>query len=175
MNHSNIGMNHALSFPITVLNWLEALRSGKFAESRGEYLCEYIDGEWRWTPFGVLCEACRPAGIVNPQHDGGRVVVYVSQTEPHKRFAPEVVIDLAGLATPCGDFVLPLPDGSVRKFCMREIAKQGITFAEIAEIIESNPEGLFRPGVVIEKSRVGSETRFDLDSRLMAKLCSLPR
>lgn len=162
------------SFPFGVERWIELLRSGDFPESRGDYLCEIVAGVQRYTVFGVLCESARMDGVCNLQHGDGSILAYVSETQATKRLIPKEVWEWSGLKMFCGDFEIPLPDGTSRTFCLRELGQMGFSFLELAEIIEANPDGLFRPSMVFGGTAVASGTRFDLDSRLLTKLTALP-
>lgn len=111
-----------------VSDWLAALRSGKYRQQRHANL----ENESGFCCFGVVCR------VVNKNHknmipvdNAGSVVVF----DGHSAALPEVATRALGLASSFGNF-----DDD----CLSTLNDTGSTFAEIADIIESKPPGLFR-------------------------------
>jgi hypothetical protein len=115
--------------------WVEALRSGRFVQTTGALKATASDamcclgvacevsklGHWSTTPFGV-----EPA--------------YVTPVSTEKMKLPHDVQRWLGLADHWGGFVDHKSPTGVEE--LYQINDGGATFAEIADIIESEPEGL---------------------------------
>lgn len=97
--------------------WVAALRSGEYRQGKGALVTE--DG--KYCCLGVACHLYEMEGVQPPIAYRGR------------NFLPDAVCEWLGTA--CISLVALLNDG------------QGIPFPEIADIIESEPEGLFVPQV----------------------------
>lgn len=110
--------------------WVAALRSGKYKQGGGCLRQELEDG-YRHCCLGVACEVAIEEGLIE-SYDGDK---------PLLDARPEVQNALA-LATPRGSY--DGPKGSYDGGCLTEANDQRTSFAEIADIIESEPKGLFR-------------------------------
>lgn len=117
--------------------WVEALRSGKYLQGKG-YLAQQDDsGEYRYCCLGVACEILREE--LNLEISGkGR------QKEYHYNsysLLPKIVAVVSNLNTQEGGF----RDKNGNEICLTSLNDDTKkTFAEIADIIESQPKGLFR-------------------------------
>jgi hypothetical protein len=100
--------------------WVEALRSGRYQKStgtlniRGGYCC-----------LGVACDILDPEQTMHPWRQSA--------------YPPNCIRDAFGLSTTEGLFT---GTGGVHK-SLASLNDGGNSFAEIADIIESNPPGLF--------------------------------
>lgn len=104
--------------------WVAALRSGEYKQGKG-ILKEEVDGEVRHCCLGLLCEVL---GVDN-RRDGNFWVF-----DDRSRVLPEIASRECGLQS-C--------DGDCAWGPLTELNDTGSTFAQIADIIESRPEGLF--------------------------------
>lgn len=104
--------------------WVEALRSGKYEQGKG-YLCR--DG--KYCCLGVLCEVMGLEKKMDSTDEG--LVVFghhlTAALDPHARATVGLVSAL----------------GTHKSDSLSELNDSGLTFAQIADIIESEPEGLF--------------------------------
>lgn len=107
--------------------WVEALRSGRFAQGR----CALNTGN-RFCCLGVACELFVPESQKLKTVDG---VGYIN------RFGklPDPLVQALGLRTNGGAF----ESQRFGRTSLVNLNDGGRTFAEIADIIESEPEGLF--------------------------------
>ena len=98
--------------------WVEALRSGKYGQATG-VLCRNDS----YCCLGVLCVVCIEEGIkierVGDLFDG------------HSAVTPGKAVRAAGLCTPLGAY---------ESNCLSSLNDSG---KEIADVIESEPKGLF--------------------------------
>lgn len=160
-----------IKFPPVVNLWLELLRSGEFKPGPGIKLCQHLAGEWRWSSLGILAEAGVRKGIGCSQHDGGKVITFCVQGVKSIAFPPVPTVGAALLATKTGVFRFMAPgETEPRETSLWRLGGTKFTFAEIAEIIEANPDGLFLPPVRDQGSRIGSGSVYDLSESLFAKL-----
>ena len=115
--------------------WVEALESGKYSRGTG-YLCCISRGKRRYCCLGVACD------LYLKEHPdklkaviGERVVRYNNDIMS----LPEIVMKWLGINDNTGGFLM---DG---KGCsLASINDDGKSFKEIAKIIRSRPERLFR-------------------------------
>ncbi len=112
--------------------WVRALRSGKYKQTK-DALCTVENGERSYCCLGVACElyaASNPLTIKDGELEGKNVVIFGRASV----VPPKKVIKWLGLQSECGDF-----DGDA----LTSLNDGGTPFAEIADIIESQPGGLF--------------------------------
>ena len=111
--------------------WVADLRSGKYKQGKGSLNC---DG--KLCCLGVACEVAIQNGVKvqviktkidDASYDGGF------------GFLPESVRDWLGLRTVDGEY----KTGDCHYTSLAKLNDKGKTFAEIADIIEGEPEGLF--------------------------------
>lgn len=102
--------------------WVEALRSGKYEQGRGRL--RRLDN---YCCLGVLADV---AGCAWSKATDGRW-----KSERHTFDAPALARDFVGLSQ---------GEGSFGDTCLTGINDSGKSFSEIADIIESEPPGLFR-------------------------------
>ena len=105
-----------------VEQWIAALRSGKYAQTRN-----VLKDEVGYCCLGVACDI---SGL--GKWDGFH---YSIGSEHRAGELPTLVRDALGLRA-C--------NGSFREGCLTNLNDSGKTFAEIADIIESRPKGLFK-------------------------------
>ena len=106
--------------------WVEALRSGKYKQGTGLL----FDGE-KYCCLGVLCEVAK---INRSFNDNGFFIYGDSEAFAS---SPEAM-NFVGLETESGSF---WSDNSENH--LTRLNDDGATFSELADIIESEPEGLF--------------------------------
>lgn len=105
--------------------WVEALRSGEYKQGR---IC--LCNNNRYCCLGVLCDVAGADFIVY-QHSSG-----VRQYEGFCSQLSTRLMERVGLSTPFGSF-------GYRKSLIELNDRDKKTFKEIADIIESEPPGLF--------------------------------
>lgn len=165
-------------FPPVVQLWLQLLRSGDFIPGNGLKMSEWSGLAWVWSALGLLAKAGVDGGIAVMQHDGGRNVEFCgSDGIPRKSFPPPDVLNAAKLATSFGGFLILFPGeetprrGSIWSAC----GPSKLDFAEVAELIEANPPGLFLPEIEKYGCEIGTESAFDLSPAFIKKLKTILR
>lgn len=122
--------------------WVEALRSGEFAQER-----QMLRSNNGYCCLGVLCELHRKAtGLGHWENTGGDWHYITHDTDGKDVHAESVelpieVRDWAGVISYSGEF---WDKGWGRARNLARINDDGSSFAEIADIIESDPTGLLR-------------------------------
>lgn len=112
--------------------WVAALRSGKYKQGRS-YLKRVDDGEARYCCLGVACELfTSPSKTL--AHPDKRICMFGNGASA---VLPEDVQAMLGLADPLG--YTPALETSLS----RKNDAECLTFDQIADFIESEPEGLF--------------------------------
>lgn len=102
--------------------WVAALRSGRYRQTTG-----LLTRDGAYCCLGVACAIAEDAGLDLPNwHDDGAL--------------PWEVRQWLGMKSQWGNFLI---DGQLLGTELTVLNDNGSTFAEIAEIIESEPEGLF--------------------------------
>jgi hypothetical protein len=115
--------------------WVEALRSGKYEQGTG-YLCR--DGQY--CCLGVLCDVL---GIDNKDypHTRGAKTYFVDEDDHSSAFGlPRAALELTHLNSTSGRYQKDNGDFSD---LITNNDEQGMSFSDIADIIESEPQGLF--------------------------------
>lgn len=112
-------------------NWVKALRSGEYKQTTGA-----LHNQDGFCCLGVACELAVEAGIVT-SHDKGNLYTY--GTSNNCGALPNEVSKWLGLSTTWGGFNRGTESTDLPKLNDEE----HLTFEQIADIIESNPEGLF--------------------------------
>lgn len=110
--------------------WVEALRSGEFKQTEGA-LC----ARGRHCCLGVGCELAIRSGVTINRDDRQTRVAF----DNFEDVLPDQVIKFLGLKSDDGHFIAA---GHIHK-TLAAINDAGTSFLEIADIIESEPEGLF--------------------------------
>lgn len=119
--------------------WVEALRSGEFKQATG-----HLRTQSGHCCMGVLCELfMREGGSLHVENCGG--ISGATFFDNDATLLPKKVQRWAGLKDWKGRFLTNTPDnGDVKTAdCLTAINDRGATFAEIADLIESEPPGLF--------------------------------
>lgn len=107
--------------------WVQALRSGEYKQIKGE-----LQNEGGHCCLGVLCDVwAKETGgsgyVTSPIN--GEFVGGVLDTQPNS------IKNWVGLSTDAGD--------SAYGNSLAELNDEGVSFLELADIIESEPKGLF--------------------------------
>lgn len=109
--------------------WVAALRSGKYQQTTGT-----LHDDHGYCCLGVACDISK-AGAWAGDPAGWNSNYYVIGEEVDDTLLPTPVRDWLGLANNDG----ATPDGKINLWRLND---DGKTFAEIADIIEAEPEGL---------------------------------
>jgi hypothetical protein len=133
---------------MTVNEWLEALRSGKYQQGR-EYLHKVDSNNNNYyCCLGVACVISDRviAQTSEPSFRGNMIVAYDHQTDT---LPSKVKLEL-GLSTNLGEFIQNEDTIAITKLGVRGVETSlaalndnGATFEQIAQIIELKPQGLF--------------------------------
>ena len=111
--------------------WVEALRSGKYQQTQGRLARELEDGSIGYCCLGVACEVL---GAEKGLTQDGRIMWLATGFVPAIHYLPDGIKILLGLKDKGGyhegGSLVLTNDG-------------GASFAEIADIIEAAPAGLF--------------------------------
>ena len=110
--------------------WVEALRSGKYEQGIG-----FLEDNNKFCCLGVACRLALSDGIGTRTENEDGDVRYGNESG----VLPESVKRWLGLATVAGDFYRE--EGGSNDLTYLNDA--GRSFSEIADLIESEPEGLF--------------------------------
>lgn len=128
--------------------WVEALRSGEFQQTTGKLVARSPDGVESHCCLGVACEVYRRefGGDALPKVPKSERRDDIGYKDSTNKRAPDYVVTLS-LPDPVREW-LGLADQSGRFFADREmfltnLNDRGDSFAKIADVIESEPEGLF--------------------------------
>ena len=115
--------------------WVEALRSGKYKQTRRRL--HDNDG---YCCLGVGCEIAVEAGVIQPPKERRRGEWVLYLYDDNHVTLPKAVQDWLGLSTQTGDFKLRngMPE------CLSGMNDDGADFEWIADVIESQPPGLFK-------------------------------
>lgn len=113
--------------------WIAALRSGTYQQARERLVQVGDDGKpVGYCCLGVACELAAQAGLVEREHNA-----YVTDDEWEETALPIAVLDWLGMEDVegwyAGGSLINLNDS------------QKLSFEEIADVIESEPPGLFIP------------------------------
>jgi hypothetical protein len=113
-------------------DWVKALRSEQYKQGVGA-LRTNVDGERRFCCLGVLADRAVLAGVVDwkPYQSAPEAAI-----EGEWQILPEAVRVWAGLEDWNPDVAIRVPDGACPTNSLAELNDSGMTFAEIAELIE---------------------------------------
>lgn len=113
--------------------WIAALRSGEYKQ--GKYVLKTDDG--RYCCLGVLMDLAQKEGVIS---DWGSDTLGNTVTSVKAK-------DWVGLRSRNGEMNISFKTPSRgEKYELSALNDSGMTFAEIADIIESEPSGLFMCG-----------------------------
>ena len=115
--------------------WIAALRSGKYTQ-----VTDYLHTDKGFCCLGVLCELAVKAGVIEPANRNRVNFTYVDE----EKSLPPAVRNWVGLNSDSGTY----EEHRYRK-CLANDNDQGKSFTDIADVIASNPRGLFTD--VLEK------------------------
>lgn len=112
--------------------WIEALRSGEFKQAQ-----ERLRTHKRFCCLGVACELYVREGGAHGAWEGW---TWVGDDEKQGQVLPVDVMEWLGLRTAAGYF----ERHGALETSLAAKNDRGASFEEIADVIESEPEGLFR-------------------------------
>ena len=116
--------------------WVEALRSGEYSQGKSKLRRKESDEKDSFCCLGVLCELAVKKGIIPPAlEEMNGVFTY----DEHDTLLPDRVVAWAGLKSDSGGFYREIKG----KDSLVALNDGGKKFKTIANIIESEPEGLF--------------------------------
>ena len=116
--------------------WVRALRSGKYKQTTHCLHDKSEKGKEGFCCLGVLCELAVKKGIIPPAlEEMNGVFTY----DEHDTLLPDRVVAWAGLKSDSGGFYREIKG----KDSLVALNDGGKKFKTIANIIESEPEGLF--------------------------------
>lgn len=122
--------------------WVEALRSGKFKQATNTL--EAVNGGM--CCLGVLAKIAGCERTTGPDVDGNPVIKYDGEAG----IAPDAARLWVGLGSDVGEllgsFAVETDGRRVYHSSLTELNDAGMTFEGIADVIESEPEGLFING-----------------------------
>lgn len=114
--------------------WVAALRSGEYSQTKRR-----LHDENGFCCLGVLCDVYqKEVGDLDIFEDNG-MFVYNKQ----ELTLPSKVLCWVGLNKENGRFI----NSEEKVDCLTQKNDNGATFTEIADLIESEPEGLFRENI----------------------------
>lgn len=123
--------------------WVEVLRSGEYQQTRSIlHRKEKINEEFvdSFCCLGVACDMAVKAGVI-PEGEGRSSFASIIAYGDVDSILPQEVADWLGLASIRGDYEV---EGFELKTALTSDNDNGKSFAEIADIIESEPKGLFK-------------------------------
>jgi hypothetical protein len=109
--------------------WIEALESGYYKQGKSRLR----DSHDNYCCLGVLCDLAVEAGVIPPPEPSINVYNAYSYLN-HTTIVPPAVQLWAGLNN---------PTGNAKRFELTALNDKGISFSEIAQLIRSEPPGLF--------------------------------
>lgn len=110
--------------------WTDALRSGRYKQGFSRLIQYYKEeGEPRYCALGVLCE------VMGYPKVEGKQYMNVGTFQGASAACPSSVMEMVGLQSALGTFV----GGSLTQYN----DGRRMNFAELADLIESEPAGLF--------------------------------
>lgn len=110
--------------------WVEALRSGKYKQGKGRLKFEGDDNVLYYCCLGVACEVYqRNVGDLKEDKDN-----YLFSFDLSQAYLPQKVQEWLSLKTESGAYLSDSLTG---------LNDKGVSFSEIADVIESEPRGLF--------------------------------
>lgn len=126
--------------------WVAALRSGQYEQGRS-----FLRKNDKHCCLGVACELAIEAGLpITRTVDSEGRHAYIDPDDNfrpsgHDQTLPPLVKDWLGLRGAEGEYEKPnAPDMFGRYSTLSHLNDSGQTFVQIADVIESEPEGLFK-------------------------------
>ena len=110
--------------------WVEALRSGKYKQGKGQLMAVVSENEKEYCCLGVLCDL---SGVGEWVFEKGCIPEYVTATGNIIGLYSVDVIEWAGMKSTIGKLYYDEIDT-----CLAIINDEGVPFSKIAEIIEEN-------------------------------------
>jgi hypothetical protein len=130
----------------TLADWLAALRSGKYKKGEGRLCRLSSTGEGHYCCLGVLCEIVGVPGHLNALN-GSSVKMFEVDGHQDMSYLPQPVADAMGLRNRQGTVgLMPsvrFKDQTYEGLANLNDSAVGITFNDIANIIEANHDKFF--------------------------------
>lgn len=129
-----------------IAEWVKRLRSGDYKQGQKRLGIKTLNGVESFCCLGVLCEMAVEEGVVRRTEtkypgDSGIITYYYGDAESNNaQYPPEPVVKWAGLGNPGGCYGEP-GNGNALSY---DNDRRDMSFAEIADIIESRPKRLFK-------------------------------
>lgn len=120
-----------------IKKWVTALRSGKYKQGRGT-LAQQIGSNTHYCCLGVLCDLAVKSKIIT-KHKKKRFFVFGGKTST----LPQTVSKWAGLQDNSGSYYSNDATYSITSLIDLNDTDRW-KFKKIADLIESNPDGLFK-------------------------------
>lgn len=115
-----------------VKKWVAALRSGEYKQTK-KFLHTRYAGEDRFCCLGVLCDLAVKEGIIPSPSKSDR---YHNSYDHERAYLPDSVMEWVKINESTGEY--DAVGGN-----LSGLNDKGKSFSEIADIIESDPPGLF--------------------------------
>lgn len=119
-------------------NWVKALRSGEYTQGRSVLTRVHSDGSEAHCCLGVACVLAVEAGVISASAKRAERNLVCYGDDFKTAVLPEAVRSWLGLTLNDSTFIR---DG--REDQLTALNDAGVSFEDIAKIIESEPEGLF--------------------------------
>ena len=116
--------------------WVAALRSGRYAQGRSVLRRVGTD---EFCCLGVACDLAVDAGVIPPPEQSDGAYGYGVGHERDHIVLPPSVARWLGLRTHGGDY----GGTDLAAECLAADNDNGMSFRRVADLIESEPEGLF--------------------------------
>ena len=121
--------------------WVEALRSGKYKQATRK-----LRDDTSFCCLGVACDIFDPKGWMREKVPAaeGDYGMWLFRLERARTLLPRDVREMFGLRDSVGGHAIILEDGEVSDdaLTLADMNDQGLTFEEIADVIEEAPHGL---------------------------------
>lgn len=121
--------------------WIKALRSGKYKQGRQALCREDVSGN-RYCCLGVLCDVFNIPFELKTMHMNGADRIYGPKngSKDWAALSSPSIRNLVGLSNESGFF----KNRNGTSETLANLNDSGFSFEKIADIIESEPEGLFK-------------------------------
>lgn len=118
--------------PVLKAEWIDALTSGEYPQGN-----HYLNKDGKFCCLGVLCELLVDKGLLT-RHDEDPDMPAVYGQETESQLLPREVADMLKITQRANikPFPIVAASGPINIYALTEANDEGMTFAQIAEIIE---------------------------------------